>query len=92
MNYSYDRMADDIAVIQALELEEVTLGGFSVGGAISVRYMARHSGYKVAKLVLIGAAAPSCTQQTHNPYGSTIEEVNVTLAATSIDRPKMIAG
>jgi non-heme chloroperoxidase len=92
-SYSYDRMADDIhAVIDALKLDDVSLVGFSVGGAISIRYMARHSGYKVAKLVLIGAAAPSFTQQEHNPNGSTKEEVNVTLAAASIDRPKMIAG
>jgi non-heme chloroperoxidase len=91
-SYSYDRMADDIhAVMDALKLEEVTLVGFSVGGAISVRYMAKHSGYKVAKLVLIGAAAPSFTQQTHNAYGSTKEEVNATLAAASTDRPRMIS-
>jgi non-heme chloroperoxidase len=91
-SYSYDRMADDIhAVIETLKLEEITLVGFSVGGAISIRYMARHSSYKVAKLVLIGAAAPSFTQQDNNPYGSKKEDVNETLAATGIDRPKMIA-
>jgi non-heme chloroperoxidase len=90
-NYSYDRIADDIqAVIDALKLEEITLIGFSVGGAISIRYMARHSNYKVAKLVLIGAAAPSFTQQDHNPYGIKKEEVNETLAATCVDRPNMI--
>jgi non-heme chloroperoxidase len=90
--YSYDRMADDIrAIIDALELEEVSLVGFSVGGAISVRYMIRHTSYKVAKLVLIGAAAPSFTQQAFNPYGVKKKKVNETLAAASMDRPKMIA-
>jgi non-heme chloroperoxidase len=91
-SYSYDRMADDIrTVIDALKLDDVSLVGFSVGGAISVRYMVRHTSYKVAKLVLIGAAAPSFTQQNYNPYGIKKEEVDETLAAAYVDRPSMIA-
>jgi non-heme chloroperoxidase len=90
--YSYDRMADDIhMIIKTLKLEEITLVGFSVGGAISVRYMARHSGYKVSKLILIGAAAPSFTLTDHNPYGIKQEAVNDTLAITKVDRPMMLA-
>jgi non-heme chloroperoxidase len=90
--YSYDIMADDIhTIIKTLRLEEITLVGFSVGGAISVRYMARHSGYNVSKLVLIGAAAPSFTQTDHNPYGIEKEAVNDTLALTYVDRPMMLA-
>jgi len=74
-----------------LKLEEITLVGFSVGGAISVRYMARHSGYKVSKLILIGAAAPSFTLTDRNPYGIGKEAINDTLALTYIDRPMMLA-
>ena len=39
--YTYDRMADDIyAVVRALNLQNFTLAGYSMGGAIVLRYMA----------------------------------------------------
>ena len=58
--YDYNRMADDLLmVIQALRLQNITLVGHSMAGAISIRYMARHNGYGVSKLVLVDAAAPT---------------------------------
>ena len=55
--YNYDRLADDIhTVVVTLQLNNITLAGHSTGGAIAIRYMARHSGYGVSKLVLIDAA------------------------------------
>lgn len=90
--YSYDRMADDIRiVIDTLGLENITLAGHSMGGAISIRYMALHAGYKVSKLVLIGAAGPAFTQQVDYPYGMKVAEVNKLIEATYKDRPKMIS-
>ena len=90
--YSYDRLADDIRIIiDTLELENITLAGHSMGGAISIRYMARHYGHKVAKLALIGAAAPVFTQRPDFPYGITIGEVNKLIEATYTDRPKMLS-
>ena len=57
--YSYDRLADDLReVIRRMELKKTILCGFSMGGAISARYMARHGGEGVGKLVLMGAACP----------------------------------
>ena len=51
--YEYDRLADDIlAVMRELKLRNVTLLGHSTAGAVAIRYMARHKGYGVAKLVL----------------------------------------
>lgn len=83
-SYSYDRIADDIAaVIQTLQLQNITLVGHSMGGAISIRYMARHNGFGVAKLALVDAAAPT---------GFTKETANSLLAETTNDRPKMLRG
>ncbi len=49
--YDYDTMADDVkAVIYTLQLENAILAGFSMGGAIAIRYMARHEGADVDKL------------------------------------------
>lgn len=91
--YNYDRLADDVrCVIEALELENITLLGHSTGGAIAVRYMARHSGYGVSKLVLCAAAAPSLIQRSYFPYGLQKEAVDEIIGGTYTDRPKMLRG
>ena len=55
--YSYDGLADDIrSIVEVLKLKDFTLAGHSVGGAISIRYMDRHNGYGVSKLILIAAS------------------------------------
>ncbi|WCK56333.1 alpha/beta hydrolase [Aneurinibacillus sp. Ricciae_BoGa-3] len=89
--YSYDRLADDIrCVVEALQLQNFTLAGHSVGGAIAIRYMARHYGYGVSKLALIAAAAPSFTKRPDFPYGLPKEDVNKLIIETYNDRPKML--
>lgn len=89
--YDYDRMADDVrAVIDMLELDNVSLLGFSMGGSIAIRYMTKHSGHHVSKLILSGAAAPIFTQQDDYPYGMKQEEVTDLIQATFDDRPKML--
>lgn len=90
-DYSYNQMADDIkAIIDALGLEQVTLLGFSMGGAIAIRYMSRYNGYQVNKLILSGAAAPSFTQRPDYPYGMPLEAVNALISNLYLDRPKAI--
>ena len=50
--YDYDTLADDLkAVLDRLELSDVTLVGFSMGGGEVARYMGRHSGSRVSKAV-----------------------------------------
>ncbi|MGW6151463.1 alpha/beta fold hydrolase [Bacillus mycoides] len=80
--YTYNRLADDIhAVVGTLQLDNFTLVGHSTGGAIAIRYMSRHNGYGVSKLVLIDAAAPTgFSEETANKY----------LKETLNDRPKMM--
>jgi non-heme chloroperoxidase len=91
--YSYDRLSDDIyAVVHTLKLENFTLVGHSVGGAISIRYMTRYNNYGVSKLALLGAAAPSFTERPGFPYGQTVDEVNTFISDTYKDRPKMLQG
>ena len=80
--YTYDRLADDIhAIIDTLELEDVILVGHSTGGAIALRYMAKHGGKGVSKLVLVDAAAPT---------GFTEETATHFLRIGLNDRPKMM--
>ncbi|CAM4497020.1 alpha/beta fold hydrolase [Paenibacillus typhae] len=80
--YNFDRLADDVRmVIEALQLRNITLAGHSTGGAISIRYMARHKEYGVSKLVLIDAASPSSVPK---------EFTNKIIEDTNHDRPQML--
>ena len=55
--YNYDTMADDVkAVLDTLNLQNVILVGFSMGGPISIRYMSRHHGAHVEKLALLASS------------------------------------
>lgn len=90
--YSYNHLADDVrCVVDALSLEDFALVGFSMGGAIAVRYMARHCGYGVSKLALVSAAVPVFTKRPDYPYGLPISDVDKIIAQTYTDRPKMIS-
>ncbi len=91
--YDYNRLSDDVrCVMEALNLNHVTLVGHSTGGAIAVRYMARHKEYGVSRLVLCGAAAPSLIQRPYFPYGQTKEAVIDIIKGTYNDRPNMLRG
>lgn len=90
--YSYDQMADDIhTVITSLRLKAFTLVGFSMGGAIVIRYMSRYNGYGVKKLALLGAAAPRLTQTKGYPYGVPDSAIDDWISRASTDRPKLCA-
>lgn len=90
--FSYNQLADDLrAVVDTLGLKSFILVGFSIGGAIAIRYLARHEGFGVTKLALISAAAPVFTKRTDYPFGFSKEEVNMLLYKTYTDRPKMLS-
>ncbi|TMV50911.1 alpha/beta hydrolase [Paenibacillus mesophilus] len=89
--YSYNRMADDIrVVIGTLGISHARLIGFSMGGAISIRYMSRHRGYGISQLLLLAAAAPSFTRRPGYPYGMNKEDVNALIAQNDTNRPQML--
>ncbi|TSB47230.1 alpha/beta fold hydrolase [Alkalicoccobacillus porphyridii] len=90
--YTYDQLSDDIRVIiDKLGLKSVTLAGHSMGGAISIRYMARHAGHQIARLALISAAAPSFTRGPSFPYGMSKREVDALIQETYTDRPALLS-
>jgi len=90
--YTYDVFADDLnSVLNSLELSNVTLVGFSMGGAIALRYMARHKGDKIANLVLCGVAAPSFTASPASPFGIEPGAVDSLIKLCNSDRAKLNA-
>ncbi len=69
-----DHYADDLAaVIEALDLKEVTLVGFSTGGGEVARYIGRHGTGRVKKAVLVSAVPPLMLKTQTNPGGLPIE-------------------
>jgi non-heme chloroperoxidase len=69
-----DTYADDLAaVINALDLHEVTLVGHSTGGGEVAHYIGRHGTKRVAKAVLIGAVPPVMVKSASNPGGLPME-------------------
>ena len=47
--YDYDTLSDDLkSVMDAMEVKDATLVGFSMGGGEAARYMARHGGAGVS--------------------------------------------
>ena len=89
--YDYDRLSDDVrCVVDTLKLKDFILAGHSTGGAIAIRYMARHNEYGVSKLALFDAAAPSLIKRPDFPYGLEKEAVTDIIKGTYNDRPKML--
>lgn len=65
-----DHYADDLAaVIEALDLRQATLVGFSTGGGEVARYIGRHGSGRVGKAVLVSAVPPLMLRTDDNPGG-----------------------
>lgn len=69
--YNYNRLVDDLkALLDALDLHDVTLVGFSMGAGEVVRYMSRHLGQRVTRFALVSSITPSITKSKDNPDGA----------------------
>ena len=85
--YSYNRLADDLChIINRIDVNNVILCGFSLGAAVCIRYMTRHRGYKVSRLMLCSAAAPTFAQKPGNSFGMTREQIDNVLLGLYQDR------
>ncbi|HKW75049.1 MAG TPA: alpha/beta hydrolase [Terriglobales bacterium] len=79
--------ADDLAaVIETLDLKDVTLVGHSTGGGEVTRYIGRHGTKRVAAAVLIGAVPPILLKSATNPEGIPIEVFNELRRGVAKDR------
>ena len=68
--FDYDTLADDLAaVLDALDLKNVTLVTHSMAGGEAIRYLSRHGSKRVARVALIAATLPFLTKTTDNPDG-----------------------
>jgi non-heme chloroperoxidase len=68
--FDYDTLADDLAaVLDALDLDDVTLVAHSMAGGEVIRYLSRHGSKRIARAALIGATLPFLTKTADNPDG-----------------------
>ena len=68
--YDYDTMAADLqALMTALELQDVTLVGFSMGGGEVARYFGQFGSERVSKAVFVSAVTPFMLKTDDNPTG-----------------------
>ncbi len=82
-----DTYADDLAaLIEALDLRDFCIMGFSTGGGEVARYIGRHGTGRVAKAVLISAVPPFMLQTDDNPGGVPIEEFDALRSGLLADR------
>lgn len=85
--YNYNQFADDLFhVVRALSLRGFVLAGFSMGGAVALRYMSRYRGLGVKKLMLISTPAPSLTRRSDFIYGVNKEEIDGLIQQARTDR------
>jgi non-heme chloroperoxidase len=69
--YDFDTLADDVAaVLDALDLRNVTLVGMSMAGGEMVRYVTRYGTARLARLVFVATAStPFLVRTPDNPAG-----------------------
>ncbi len=73
--YDYDSLADDLAnVIDDLDLSDVTLVGFSMGGGEVARYASKHGQDKLHSVVFAAAVPPYLMKSDDNPDGPLTED------------------
>lgn len=69
--YDYDTFASDLNdLLSALNLKDVTLAGFSMGGGEVARYIGRYGTDRIARAMLLGAVPPFLLKTEDNPDGA----------------------
>ena len=90
--YNYDQHALDITkVLTKLDIKDAVLSGFSMGGAIAIRYVSTYNGAHISKLVLAGAAAPLWTQREDFTFNLPVSAVDDLIELNYKDRPKLLS-
>ncbi|GAC1414310.1 MAG: alpha/beta hydrolase [Candidatus Doudnabacteria bacterium] len=68
--YDYDTFAEDLSgIITELELDDVTIVGFSMGGGEAARYIGKHGEDKLRSVVFAAAVTPMLMKSSENPEG-----------------------
>jgi non-heme chloroperoxidase len=70
IGYEYDTFAEDLnKLLTTLDLRDVALVGFSMGGGEVARYLGAHGSDRVRKAVFLAAVPPFLLKTADNPLG-----------------------
>ena len=73
--YDYDTLASDLeGVLDELDLHDVTLVGFSMGGGEVARYVSKYGEDRLHSVVFAGAVPPYLLKSDDNPDGPLTED------------------
>jgi len=82
-----DGYANDLAaLVDALDLKNVTMVGHSTGGGEVARYIGRYGTKRVSKAVLVAAVPPILLKSATNPEGVPIEVFDSLRSGLAADR------
>lgn len=85
--YDYSTLAGDLReLILHLDLQDVTLVGFSMGGGEVVRYFTDFQGDRVNKAALVSSIIPLVAKKHDNPEGVPTEELDAIMDQLKTDR------
>ena len=91
--YDYDTLAADLhQLITKLDLRDVTLAGFSMGGGEVARYLGKYGSERVKKAVFIAAIPPFLLKTPDNRLGVDAEVFEGIKQAITADRLGFLAG
>lgn len=86
--YDYNTLTGDLkTLLDELDLNDVTLVGFSMGGGEIAKYFALHGGARVSKVVLVSAVVPYMLKTEDNPEGVPSEVFDTMTKGMIDDRP-----
>jgi non-heme chloroperoxidase len=89
--YNYDTMAEDLhKLITKLDLRDVALVGFSMGGGEVARYLGKYGSERVGMAVFMSAIPPFLLKTKDNPEGVDKGVFEGIEKAIAIDRPAFL--
>lgn len=92
-SYDYDTLAADLyALIEELELNDVTIVGFSMGGGEVVRYISNYGTGKIARAALVASIIPLVAQKPDNPDGVPQDALDEIMESLNTDRVAFLKG
>jgi non-heme chloroperoxidase len=89
--YDYNTLADDLKlVLDELNLTDVTLVGFSMGGGEVARYCSKYNCDRINKIVLVSAVLPFMLKTADNTEGIDKDVFDGMAASIKEDRPAFL--
>lgn len=90
--YNYDTFAEDLhKLVTKLDLRDVGLVGFSMGGGEVARYLGKYGSDRVSKAVFMSAVTPFLLKTADNPEGVDAGAFEGIKAGVAADRPAFLA-